>query len=53
MGYGGLQIYNPRSRIPTPAIDAPAAKGMRFTDAHTASSACTPSRYGLLTGHYP
>ena len=53
MGYGDPQAYNPRSRIPTPAIDALAAKGMRFTDAHTASSVCTPSRYGLLTGRYP
>lgn len=53
MGYGDPRVYNPRSRIPTPAIDALAAKGMRFTDAHTASSVCTPSRYGLLTGRYP
>lgn len=53
MGYGDPQVYNPRSRVPTPNIDALAAKGMRFTDAHTASSVCTPSRYGLLTGRYP
>lgn len=53
MGYGDPQIYNPRSRIPTPNIDALAARGMRFLDAHTASSVCTPSRYGLLTGRYP
>ncbi len=53
MGYGDPQSYNPRSRVPTPGIDALAAKGMRFTDAHTASSVCTPSRYGLLTGQYP
>ena len=53
MGYGDPQVYNSRSRVPTPGIDALAAKGMRFTDAHTASSVCTPSRYGLLTGQYP
>lgn len=53
MGYGDPQVYNPRSRVPTPHIDALARQGMRFTDAHTASSVCTPSRYGLLTGRYP
>ena len=53
MGYGDPQVYNPRSRVPTPHIDDLAARGMRFTDAHTASSVCTPSRYGLLTGRYP
>ncbi|MBI1356021.1 MAG: sulfatase-like hydrolase/transferase [Acidobacteria bacterium] len=53
MGYGDPQVYNDRSRIPTPHIDALAERGMRFTDAHTASSVCTPSRYGLLTGRYP
>ncbi len=53
MGYGDPQVYNSRSRIPTPHIDALAQRGMRFTDAHTASSVCTPSRYGLLTGRYP
>lgn len=53
MGYGDPRAYNPRSRIPTPHIDDLARRGMRFTDAHTASSVCTPSRYGLLTGRYP
>ena len=53
MGYGDPRAYNPRSRVPTPHIDALAARGMRFTDAHTPSSVCTPSRYGLLTGRYP
>ncbi len=53
MGYGDPRIYNPRSRVPTPHIDALAEVGMRFTDAHTAASVCTPSRYGLLTGRYP
>lgn len=53
LGYGDPQAYNTRSRVPTPHIDALAAQGMRFTDAHAASSVCTPSRYGLLTGRYP
>ena len=38
--------------IPTPAIDQLASQGMRFTDAHTSSSVCTPTRYGILTGRY-
>ncbi len=38
--------------IPTPALDQMATQGMRFTDAHTSSSVCTPTRYGILTGRY-
>jgi len=38
--------------IPTPALDRMAKEGMRFTDAHTSSSVCTPTRYGILTGRY-
>ncbi len=38
--------------IPTPALDGLAKEGMRFTDAHTSSSVCTPTRYGILTGRY-
>lgn len=38
--------------IPTPALDLMATEGMRFTDAHTTSSVCTPTRYGILTGRY-
>lgn len=53
MGYGDVQILNPeRSKIPTPHMDSLAREGMIFTDAHTSSSVCTPSRYGLLTGRY-
>lgn len=52
MGYGDVGAYNPESRIPTPNIDRIAARGIRFTDAHSAASVCTPSRYGLLTGRY-
>lgn len=52
MGYGDLGCYNPDSKIKTPNIDAIAAAGMRFTDAHSPSSVCTPTRYGILTGRY-
>ncbi len=53
LGYGDVYCYNPdRGKIPTPNIDALAAKGMRFTDAHSSSGVCSPSRYALLTGRY-
>jgi arylsulfatase A-like enzyme len=52
MGYGDLRSYNPQSKIATPNMDRLAAEGLRFTDAHTPSSVCTPTRYGLLTGRY-
>ena len=51
-GYGDVQANNPESRIPTPSIDRMAAEGMRFTDAHSPSAVCTPTRYGILTGRY-
>jgi arylsulfatase A-like enzyme len=53
MGYGDCGVYNPESKIATPHIDQLAAEGLRFTDAHSAGSTCTPSRYGLLTGINP
>jgi arylsulfatase A-like enzyme len=53
MGYGDGGVYNADSKIKTPHIDRLAAQGMRFTDAHSASGTCTPSRYGLLTGTNP
>ena len=52
LGYGDLSVYNPSSKIPTPYLDQLAAQGMRFTDAHSPSSVCTPTRYGILTGRY-
>jgi arylsulfatase A-like enzyme len=52
LGYGDPGSYNASSKIPTPRIDRLARQGMRFTDAHTPSSVCTPTRYGLLTGRY-
>lgn len=52
LGWGDLSCYNPQSKIKTPHLDELAAQGIRFTDAHTPSSVCTPTRYGLLTGRY-
>jgi arylsulfatase A-like enzyme len=52
MGYGDPSVYNPESKIPTPNIDQLAEEGMMFTDAHTTSSVCTPTRYGIITGEY-
>jgi len=52
MGYGDVSCYNPESAIPTPNMDRLAREGMRFTDAHSPSAVCTPTRYGVLTGRY-
>lgn len=52
LGYGDVSCYNHDSKISTPHIDKLADKGMMFTDAHSAASFCTPSRYSLLTGNY-
>jgi arylsulfatase A len=53
LGYGDVRCYDPdRGRIPTPHLDRLAAEGMRFTDAHSSSGVCSPSRYTLLTGRY-
>ena len=52
MGYGDLNIQNPDSKIPTPYLDQLASEGMRFTDAHSSSGICSPSRFALLTGTY-
>lgn len=52
LGYGDVGCYNPNSRIPTPNMDRLAEEGMRFTDAHSSSAVCTPTRYAILTGRY-
>lgn len=52
MGYGDVKCYNPESKIPTPNIDRLARQGVRFTDAHSPSAVCSPTRYGVLTGRY-
>jgi arylsulfatase A-like enzyme len=51
IGYGDLSCYG-ATKVRTPNLDALAAQGMRFTDAHCAAAVCTPSRYALLTGQY-
>lgn len=50
LGFGDMGSYNPDSKIPTPHMDKLASEGLRFTDAHSSSGICTPSRYALLTG---
>ena len=53
LGYGDVQCYNPqRGKIATPHMDRLAAEGIRFTDGHSSSGVCSPSRYTLLTGRY-
>lgn len=52
MGYGSVQANNEKCGIPTPNIDRLIEEGMNFTDAHTDTSVCTPTRYGLMTGRY-
>ncbi len=52
LGYGDLGCSNPDSKIPTPNLDRLAASGMRFTDGHSSSGICTPSRYAMLTGRH-
>jgi arylsulfatase A len=53
LGYGDVQCLNPeRGKIKTPHLDKMAAGGMIFTEAHSSSSVCTPTRYGILTGRY-
>ena len=52
LGYGDLSCYG-ATHVSTPDIDKLAGQGRMFTDAHSASAVCTPSRYALLTGEYP
>ncbi len=51
LGYGDVGCYNATSQIPTPHLDKMAQDGLLFTDAHSPSTVCTPTRYSLLTGH--
>lgn len=52
LGWGDLRCYNDSSAIPTPNCDRVAREGARYTDMHSPSSVCTPTRYGILTGRY-
>ena len=52
LGTGDVKALNPEGKIATPNMDRLAREGMIFTDAHTPSSVCSPTRYGTLTGRY-
>ncbi|MGQ1786130.1 MULTISPECIES: sulfatase family protein [unclassified Saccharicrinis] len=52
LGYGDVKCFNQDGKIPTPNMDEMASNGIMFTDAHTSSAVCTPTRYGILTGRY-
>jgi arylsulfatase A len=52
MGYGDVSCLNEKSKINTIHLDRMASEGMKFTDAHSSSAVCTPSRYSILTGRY-
>ncbi|MCK4923123.1 MAG: arylsulfatase [Bacteroidales bacterium] len=52
LGYGDLEPFNPECKISTPKLNTMASEGMIFTDAHTSSAVCSPTRYGILTGRY-
>ena len=51
LGYGDLSCYNPKCAYSTPRLDQMAKEGVRFTDAHSPSTICSPSRYGLFSGN--
>jgi arylsulfatase A len=51
-GVGDIQAHYPKNKIATPFLDKLVREGMSFTDAHSPSAVCTPTRYGLLTGRY-
>jgi arylsulfatase A-like enzyme len=50
LGYGDVGCYNPESKVPTPNLDRLAREGLLFTDAHSPSTVCTPTRYSIMTG---
>jgi len=52
LGYGDVHCLNSKGKIATPHADRLAAGGMVFTDAHSSSSVCSPTRYGIMTGRY-
>eukprot|EP01035_Chromulina_nebulosa_P013230 gene13230-biopygen11218 len=52
LGAGDVRCFNPQGKIATPHLDALAARGVMFTEAHSSSAVCTPTRYNILTGRY-
>ena len=53
LGYGDVSAYNDEAKVETRHVDALARQGLLFTDAHSPSTVCTPTRYGILTGRMP
>lgn len=53
LGYGDISAYNGEAKVETEHLDRLARQGLRFTDAHSPSTVCTPTRYGILTGRMP
>ena len=53
LGYGDVSAYNDEAKVRTRHLDSLAEQGLRFTDAHSPSTVCTPTRYGILTGRMP
>jgi len=53
LGHGDVRCYNDQAKVATPHLDRLAREGMRFTDAHSPCTVCTPTRYGLMTGQMP
>ena len=51
-GVGDIQAHYPDNKIATPHLDRLVGQGISFTDAHSPSAVCSPTRYGLLTGRY-
>ena len=52
LGYGDVRAFNAQGKIATPQMDRLAQEGVMFTDAHSSSAVCSPTRYGILTGRY-
>ncbi len=52
LGYGDVSCLNPNAKTRTPNLDRLAREGMTFTDAHSGSAVCSPTRYGVITGRY-
>ncbi len=52
LGYGDVKYLNPEGKIATPNMDRLAKAGMSFSDAHSSSAVCSPTRYGIITGRY-
>lgn len=52
LGYGDVRCLNSEGKIATPNMDRLAREGMIFTDAHSSSAVCSPTRYGIMTGRY-